>query len=126
MLGGRGELGVRVVVVGFADRGALGGYRRAFGLDDVLVLADPERITYALFGFGRASFARVWLDPRVWLRYAALLARGRRPAPAHEDTLQLGGDVLVDAAGRVRWIYRSAGPEDRPSLAQLEAARASH
>ena len=122
MLDRRRQLGVRVVVVGFARPEALERFRRALGLDEVLLLADPDRVTYAAFGFGRGSLARIWLDPRVWLRYATLLARGRRPAGASEDTLQLGGDVLVDAAGQVRWVYRSNGPEDRPSFAELEAA----
>lgn len=112
-------LGARVVVVAFARPESLVHYQRGLGLDDVLVLSDPERETYRMFGFDRASFRRVWLDPRVWLRYAELLARGRRPRPAQEDPLQLGGDVLTDPAGRVRWIYRSSGPEDRPSLAAV-------
>jgi hypothetical protein len=65
---------------------------------------------------------RVWLDPRVWVRYAQLVLRGRRPEPAHEDTLQLGGDALLDAEGRIAWIYRGRGPEDRPSVARIQAA----
>ena len=50
------------------------------------------------------------------------MVRGRRPEPAHEDTLQLGGDTLVSADGRIAWIYRSRGPEDRPSVARIQAA----
>jgi hypothetical protein len=106
--------GARVVVVAFAPVTSLSAYQHRFGLGDVLLLSDEARASYAAFGFGRGSFARVWLDPRVWRRYGALVARGRRPAPAHEDTLQLGGDVLADASGIVRWVYRSRGPEDRP------------
>lgn len=116
------ELGLRVVVVAFAGRDALRRYQRGLGLDDVLVLSDPGRLTYAAFGFGRGSVARVWLDPRVWARYAVLVARGRRPARAEQDALQLGGDVLSGADGRVRWVHRSRGPEDRPSLRTIRDA----
>lgn len=116
MLNEGDSLGARVVVVAFAPADALAQYQQWLGLDAVLVLSDPERETYRAFGFGRASFRRVWLDPRVWARYAALIARGGRPRPARDDTLQLGGDVLSDAAGHVRWVYRSRGPEDRPPL----------
>lgn len=113
---GDGELGARVVVVAFAAAGSLGPWQARLGLSDTLVLSDPQRAAYAAFGFGRASVARVWLDPRVWARYGSLVARGRRPELAEDDTLQLGGDVLADADGVVRWVYESSGPEDRPAL----------
>ncbi len=118
----REELELRVAVVVFATAGALSRYQRALGLDDTIVLADPERTSYRAFGFGRGSVARVWLDPRVWARYLSLVAGGRRPIRPDEDTLQLGGDVLTRADGRIAWIYRSRGPEDRPSLAAVAAA----
>lgn len=119
MLDEGGSLGVRVVVVAFAQADALARYQHGLGLDDILVLSDPDRETYRALGFDRASVRRVWLDPRVWLRYAALVGRGRRPRPVQDDALQLGGDVLIDATGRVRWVYRSRGPEDRPPLATV-------
>lgn len=119
----RDRLAARVVVVSFARPASLAAYRDRFGLGDVLLLSDPERLAYAAFGFDRGSVARVWLDPRVWLRYAGLLARGRRLEATDDDTLQLGGDVLVAPDGRVRWIYRSTGPEDRPTPAALLRAR---
>lgn len=125
MLDHRETLRVRVVVVAFAEPDALRRYQDGLGLGGVLVLADPQRSAYSAFGFGRGSVARVWLHPGVWQRYATLLARGRRPTRARQDTLQLGGDVLAGADGRIRWIYRSAGPEDRPSLATVRAALAA-
>ncbi len=122
MLNDIDELGVRVVVVAFAARESLAGYQHRQRLDHVQVLSDPDRRAYHAFGFGRGTLLRVWLDPRVWARYAQLVLRGRRPEPAHEDTLQLGGDALVSADGRIAWIYRSRGPDDRPSLARIQAA----
>jgi hypothetical protein len=116
------QLPVRVVVIAFASARSLAGYQHRQALDDLLVLSDPDRRAYDAFGFGRGTVLRVWLDPRVWRRYAQLVFRGRRPEVAHEDTLQLGGDVLIDAAGRITWVYRSRGPEDRPSVAEIRAA----
>jgi peroxiredoxin len=123
VLAHKDELDLRVVAVAFAPFDVLAGYQRRLGLDDVPVLSDPERCAYRAFGFGRGSIARVWLDPRVWWRYLSLIRRGRRPESVHEDTLQLGGDVLIDATRRVRWVYASKGPEDRPSIAAIRAAR---
>ncbi len=113
---------MRVVVVAFAPAASLAGYQQRQGLQETLVLSDPERVSYDAFELGRGSVLRVWADPRVWRRYAQLVRKGRRPEPAQEDTLQLGGDVLLGADGRIRWIFRSRGPEDRPTLADLEAA----
>jgi len=116
------RLRIRVVVVAFAPRESLAGYQHRQQLDHIQVLSDPDRRAYRAFALGRGTLLRVWLHPRVWVRYAQLVLRGRRPEPAHEDTLQLGGDALIGADGRIAWIYRSRGPEDRPSLARIEAA----
>jgi len=119
----RDEFGTaRVACVTFAAPSLLAVFARGLALDRVALYGDPERALYAAFGFGRGSVARVWLDPRVWRRYAALLLRGRRAARPTEDTLQLGGDVVLDADGVVRWLYRSRGPEDRPAVSALVAA----
>jgi hypothetical protein len=108
--------------VTFAEVRLLRGFERKMKLP-YPIYGDPDRATYRALGFGRASARRVWLDPRVWRRYAALLRRGRRPdGPAEQDTLQLGGDAVLDARGRLAWVYRSSGPEDRPSVDELVAA----
>jgi hypothetical protein len=36
--------------------------------------------------------------------------------------LQLGGDFLLDRAGRLVFAHRSANPADRPTMAALLAA----
>lgn len=110
------------MIVAFAPAESLASYQHRQRLDHLLVLSDPHRQAYQAFGLGRGTVLRVWLDPRVWTRYLQLIIRGRRPEPAHEDTLQLGGDALTDSHGRIAWIYRSRGPEDRPSVADIRAA----
>ncbi len=107
----------------FAEPDQLGGFERKMELP-YRVYGDPERAAYRAFGFERASVARVWLDPRVWARYAAILAGGRRPEPssAKQDALQLGGDAVLDRTGLMRWIHRSRGPADRPAVDDLVAA----
>lgn len=116
------ELNVAVAVVSFTGAGLLDAYEQEIGLPGFCYFADPDRALYTGFGFGRGSIARVWLSPKVWARYAALIARGRRPKAPGEDTLQLGGDVVVDAGGVIRWVYASEGPDDRPSLTELRRA----
>lgn len=90
------------------------------------ILVDERRDAYRSWGMGRASVARVWLDPRVWGRYAGLLLRGNVPIRTGKDTLQLGGDFVVDPAGVVTYS-RPQVRDDRPAVSTLldEIERAS-
>ena len=108
------ELGDAVVaVVTFATPERAAAYQRT--LDPLTVLVDHDRSAYRAYGLERGSIRQVW-GPKVWAEYARLLARGRRLRTIHEDTRQLGGDVVVDRAGRVAFVHRSADPTDRPSV----------
>ena len=119
VLGRRDEL-PRIAVITFASAPLLAAFAREVELQDASLYGDPERRLYEALGFGRGSVARVWLDPRVWARYGRLVLGGARlPRRIEQDTLQLGGDVLVDADGRVAWLYRSRGPDDRPPADEL-------
>ncbi len=117
------EAQVHAAVITFADAPALAAFAHEPELRGLPLFGDPDRRLYAAFGFGRGSVARVWLDPRAILHDLALRGRGRgrgrRPEPVGQDKLQLGGDVVIDASGRVRWVYASRGPEDRPSIASI-------
>ena len=112
------ETDVRLVAVNFDTPERVARYAAAFGRG-VLFLCDPDRILYARLALGRASRRRVWLHPAVWRSYARLLRNGARPTGPVADTLQLGGDVIVDRDVAVSWTYRSRGPEDRPSAADV-------
>ena len=114
----------RVLCITFVGPALLAGYERELALDGIDFLGDPARATYRALGFARASFARVWLHPAGWRRDAALIARGRRSHPPGQDVYQLGGDALLDASGRLRWVFASAGPEDRPPVDDLLRALA--
>lgn len=82
------------------------------------VLVDRRRSTYRAWGLRRGSLLAVWGDPGVWRRYASELAHGARLRRPGADTLQLGGDFVVDAAGTV--IYsRPQRRDDRPPVAEL-------
>ena len=89
------------------------------------VLVDLDRVAYAAWGLRRSGAARVWLDPRVWARYAVLLMRGERVQTLGRDTLQLGGDFVVDPEGVLAYS-RPQHRDDRPPtlelLRQLRAA----
>ena len=112
------ELGeAAVAVVTFTKPRNVAGYRRLLGID-FPVLADPERSSYKAFGLGRGRWWDVWGWQSV-KRYAQLVRRGKRFGRPTEDTMQLGGDVVIDASGRVAFIHRGKGPADRTTIDRL-------
>lgn len=78
---------------------------------------------YAALGFQR-SFGGTWAPDALHF-YAAAAASGRAlKSSAGMDVHQMGGDVLVDAAGAVLAVHYSANSTDRPTVgALLELAR---
>ena len=85
------------------------------------LLVDRDRAAYRAWGLERGSVLRVWGDPRVWLRYAGEIARGERLRLPGDDTLQLGGDFVVDPDGTVSYS-RPQQRDDRPPVAELIGA----
>lgn len=82
------------------------------------VLVDADRSSYRAWGLNRASFARIWLDPKVWQQYARLLRSGERIRTMGTDTRQLGGDFIVDPQGVIAYS-RPQHRDDRPPVGRL-------
>ena len=112
----------RIVLVTFGTRGVVSAYRRNNDLP-YPVLIDEYRDSYRAYGFGRGSVWRVW-GWKAARRYVEVLRAGawrelRRPT---DDTLQLGGDVVIAPDGTLAWSFQGEGPDDRPSVDELVAA----
>lgn len=111
-----------MALVTFTDPVGLADYRHR-NLLPYPILRDHDCGAYRAFGLDRGSVWRVW-GWRALARYAQLVGRGgwrdlRAPV---EDTLQLGGDFVIDRAGRLAWGHWGAGPDDRPDVDDLIAA----
>jgi hypothetical protein len=109
-------LNAQVVVISFGAMLGAQTWLQETGAPFRLLL-DPERAAYRAYGLEH-SLARSW-GPRVWLRYAQLLLAGRRWRGIQGDSGQLGGDIVVDANGIIRFLYHSHDPADRPPVSQL-------
>ena len=112
-----------VVVILFTRQRNLRGYRARYGIPFTCVTSE-DLAAYRAYGLRRGPWWRVW-GPPVWLAYARLVARGRRFERPTEDTLQLGGDFVVDADGELVYAFRSTRPDDRPAIAELLTALSS-
>ena len=114
-----------VVLITFTDRAGLAAYAAERRLPFPIIV-DRDRAAYRAFGLGRGTVRRVW-GVRALRRYVDIVRseglralRGlRRPT---EDTLQLGGDFVIDPDGVLRYGFWGEGPDDRPTIDQLIAA----
>jgi hypothetical protein len=111
------SLGLQVLVVTFEAANVAADYVLETGLPWI-VLLDPTRSLYTAYEMGRGRWWKIW-GPGTWWAYARLLARGERPSRPTGDVDQLGGDVLVDPAGRVVVWHVGDGPADRPAIPSL-------
>ena len=108
---------MRVAVVTFEVGPLAMAYVRQTGLSWPL-LVDSERSLYHAYGMERGR----WWDlagPAAWWAYLKLFARGRRLRAPGSDVKQLGGDVLIDPEGVVRFHHIGSGPADRPAVKDL-------
>ena len=117
------ELDTRIVVVTFERSPQALAYADETGIGWP-ILVDETRALYRGYGMLRGKRWDIW-GPRTWWAYTKELFRGRVPRATNvdSDTGQLGGDVLVDPLGTVRFLHVGSGPADRPSIATLVAAR---
>ena len=111
--------GVELALVTFTDPKYLRAYRRRTGWNHS-ILIDQDLSTYRQFGYGRGSMWRIY-GWRALQRYYSILRRDGLGTleRATEDTLQLGGNVVIGPEGTTSWVYRGAGPDDRPSFDRL-------
>ena len=109
-----------VAVISFSAPAQVADYQRR-QLAPLDVLVDEDRRAYAAFDLGRGSVIKVW-GPKSWMAYGRLLRQGRHLQRPTEDTLQLGGDFVIDRDGRIAYAYRSEDPDDRPPVDTLLTA----
>ncbi len=82
------------------------------------LLVDEDRELYHGYGMLTASFWDIW-GPRTWWVYAKALYRGEKLKQSDGDISQRGGDVLINAEGKVVLHHVGDGPADRPSIRDL-------
>jgi len=110
------DLGARIVIISFGPAS-----KAPVWLEETQspfpLLVDARRETYVAFGM-RRSLRGSW-NLATLRRYRELMRKGRKWRGIQGDSLQLGGDAIVDAAGIVRLLAPSTTPEDRPSVDSL-------
>jgi len=107
------------VVVAYDDASLLGA-KMLHGLSlPFPLLIDKERVTYAGWGLGRTNLFGAMLSPSLNWRYLRLLLKGERFLGFAPDMFQLGGDFVVDPAGRISFAHRMRNNGDRAEVSRL-------
>ena len=84
------------------------------------LLVDEKRQLYEAYGLGRAKLRHL-LGVATIKTYVREALDGRWPRWPVADTVQQGGDVVIDPVGIVRFVHVGVGPGDRPSVPRLLA-----
>ena len=115
------RLEVQTLVVTFEGREAARGYLDETGLVWPL-LVDTDRRLYRAYHMHKARLRHLWGFATI-RAYGREALRGRFPRLPRADSVQQGGNVLIDPAGVVRLHHVGSGPADRPTVATVLAAR---
>jgi len=110
---------VNVVAISFEPLDRIKYYKKAQELK-VAIYSDVSKAVYGAFGMTRAKTSAM-LHPKAVLKYAKLLVRGFKIEKPQADVYQLGGNVITDTSGKIRYMYQSKRPDDRPSVDDLLA-----
>ena len=119
------ERGANVIAIGQGTGAEAARVAAARGVT-YPVLGDPGKTAYRALGLGRAGWLGLLVRP--FLEDPAGAVRNLREADLaasanpRSDVKQLGGAVIVDRGGVVRWLHRSRTATDVPPNAALLAA----
>ncbi len=115
------ERGVRVLVVSFTPPKLMKLFLAEHPLAFPIV-SDPNRDAYRVFELRRTNVFAFFMPRVLWKFIRQILAGGKVRKPVDQDVLQLGGDFLFDAAGKLIWSWPSQNPTDRPTASDIRAA----
>ena len=59
------------------------------------------------------------MTPKTILQYIKLRLAGYPKLKKGSDIRQMGGDVMIDSEGIIRFIHHSQFPEDRPNIEEM-------
>lgn len=111
---------VRVLVISFSSLEGARVWLEQTGCS-LTMLLDPQRKIYRSFGLG-SSYSKV-MKFGCLLQYSEYGAVDRDfpdvPPRLLEDLYQMGGDFLIDEAGKVILCLPSKTPLDRPSVEDI-------
>lgn len=87
------------------------------------LLVDRTKETYRALEMKRGNLWDV-LGPQNWLRFAKGMVTGHGVTKPEQDPLQMGGVLIVEKGGKVRYEFRASAAADNPPVEDVLAALA--
>ncbi len=85
------------------------------------LLVDRTRQTYRALEMKKGSLWDV-LGPKNWMRFARDLASGHGLDKPKQDPLQMGGVIVAEPGGAIRYSFRASAAVDNPPVDEVLAA----
>lgn len=87
-------------------------------------VSDPQLAAYQAYGLGRHSRWKAY-GPKIVRRYLRFIAQGKPLRMPHGDTLQKGGDFVVNRQGLITLSHIGLDQSERPQISEVLAALGS-
>jgi len=107
---------VDLVVIGSGDPVHFAEFRKKTGYRGLL-FSDPSLKAFSALGF--SSGLKGFVSIGSVFKAASALKQGHRQGSIQGDTFQLGGAIVVDTSGAVRYFFSSKKAGDHPKVDDL-------
>lgn len=105
-----------LVVIGSGDPDHFSEFREKTGYDGLL-FTDPSLKVFSILDFSNSMMGMMSIGAVV--KAASAFKKGYRQGAVQGSALQLGGAVVIDTSGVVRFFYKGAKAGDHPSIEAL-------
>lgn len=112
--------GTRLAAIGMGIPEMAADFREKQDIDFPL-LVDRTKQTYRALEMKRGNLWDV-AGPKNWVRFAKGMASGHGVDKPKQDPLQMGGVIVAEPGGKVRYVFRASAAAENPSLDEVLAA----
>ena len=109
--------GARLAAIGMGIPEMAADFRDKQGIGFPL-LVDRTKQTYRALEMKRGNLWDV-LGPKNWMRFAKGMVTGHGVDKPKQDPLQMGGVIVAEQGGKVRYTFRASAAADNPTVDEV-------
>ena len=113
------DKGLNLAVIGSGDTRHFSEFREKTRYEGLL-FSDPSLAAFSLLGFSKGVSG--FMSIRSIFKAASALKDGHRQGSVQGSTMQLGGAIVIDVSGSVRYFFSGRKAGDHPEIKDLLSA----